>query len=121
MELARYKGPKSDAQRPGRMVSSPTHQLEGLGSAVNFLQWDAGRSSVRPSDLERFMGLQSRSWSGFTFISVKFLEVRATEDPLNQIIWGGPHPRTPMLSAPMGTMDGNFGCTNPFIPSWVRP
>jgi len=74
MELARHKGPKSDAQSPGGGVSSPTHQLEGLGSAVNFLQWGAGRagrSPVRPGDLERFMGLQSRSWRGFTFISVK--------------------------------------------------
>jgi len=62
--MVRLEGLKSEALRAERvgviwevMLPSPSASLVALGSAVG-----SGEKPRQPRDLERFIGLQSRSW-----------------------------------------------------------
>jgi len=66
-DMARLEGPKWEARRAerGRVLGKgmfPSPPARGLGEHCKLSQYGPGQMSRQPNDLERFIGLQSRSW-----------------------------------------------------------
>ena len=81
--------------------NSPFPRTVGSEGELQAPPMGSGANPQRSGDLEHFTGLQSRSWCGLKFISVKFSWGYEPYKSKQPICFGYPDPLTPIGSAPV--------------------